>query len=577
MNLSFEHIEYLWALLLIPLALLVWSQFRRFREIALGNWIDSSKSKSGFEAQWLIFLAAVCFIVASTNPRTPGKSVSVPQQKSDVMIVIDISKSMDAQDLAPSRLEVVKKSALKMIDELETERVGLVFFAGSAYLQMPLSSDVMAASLFLKSASTDQISDQGSDLNAALTLAMRAFRDTLGENDKTCIVYSDGESPDADMNAAIDMIEQSHMQVFTIGVGTTQGGPIPTPEGYLQDEDGKTVVTKLDDAVLKDIAEASGGKYVPIQSLDAQMQSIALEIASKKGTSKNSRTIKEYQSYFQFPLALGILYLILGWLGQFGIKLKRIKVDSKEIKMLTAVLIFLFSACFANAQSNHKQLRQGDKQYEAGKFEEAGKTYGKVENSQGQFNQGNAYYEQKKYDQAAKSFEKITQSSGADRELKQKAWYNLGNSQFKLEDYKSSVQSYENTLALNPKDQAAKTNLELAKLHLAKKKKEEEKKKEEDQKKKPDPNKDKKGQQGNQDPKQDKDQKDNKSQQDPKDQKQDQQNQDKQNQKPEKPKDQTEQDRQAQLYKFLDNEEKRIRSRQGTKSPASAAKGKKAW
>lgn len=576
MNLSFEHIEYLWALLLLPFAVLIWSQYRRFRITALGNWIDNNKAKPRFEAQWLIFLAAICFIVAATNPRIPGKSVSVPQHKSDVMIVIDISKSMDAQDLAPSRLEVLKKSALKMIDELETERVGLVFFAGSAYLQMPLSSDVMAASLFLKSASTDQISDQGSDLNAALTLAMRAFRDTLGENDKTCIVFSDGESPEADMNAALEMIDQSHMQVFTIGVGTSQGGPIPTTEGYLQDEDGKTVVTKLDDGVLKEIAEASGGKYVPIQSLDAQLQSIALEIASKKGTSKNSRTIREYQSYFQFPLALGILFLILGWLGQFGIKLKRIKVDSKEIKMLTAILIFLFTACFANAQSNHKQLRQGDKQYEAGKFEEAGKTYGKVENSQGQFNQGNAYYEQKKYDQAAKSFEKITQSSKADRELKQKAWYNLGNSQFKLEDYKSSVQSFENTLALNPKDLAAKTNLELAKLHLAKKK-EEEKKKEEDQKKKSDPNKGKKDQQGNEDPKQDKDQKDNKSQQDPKEQKQDQRDKDQQNQKPQKPKDQTEQDRQAQLYKFLDNEEKRIRSRQGAKSPASAAKGKKAW
>ncbi len=322
----FERPDYLWLLALPPL-LIVWRILvRRMLKRRLRSFVESISSHVVGESNgkfWLsvvlTFLAACLVVVGLANPQAGARLQEVKHVGADVVFCLDISNSMNAEDLQPSRLERAKQLVLRTIDKLQGDRIGLVVFAGEAYVQLPMTTDYSAARLFLQSVNTDFAASQGTSISTALELAEEVFpkRDEQATNapGRAIIVITDGEDHEADAVAAAETLAGKGIVVHAIGMGSVDGAPIPVYRGsrrvgFRKNSANEVVVTKLNESILRGIAAAGNGVFVRATN-SSVADDIVEQVYGLDDAEIGVRQVTEFDSYFPHVLALAALLYIL--------------------------------------------------------------------------------------------------------------------------------------------------------------------------------------------------------------------------------------------------------------------------
>jgi Ca-activated chloride channel family protein len=322
--LQLENKIYLWSLVLIPLFIIIYLLIGRWRKRALKSFGEISviqqlfPSISKSKRVWkfvLYLLAFTCLIIGIVNPQIGTNPEEVKRKGADLMICLDVSNSMKAEDLSPNRLEKAKQAISKLVDKLEGDRIGIIVFGGEAYVQLPITTDYAAAKLFLENINTDMIPTQGTAIGKAIDKSMESFGKDEGKN-KAIVIITDGENHEDDAVKAAEAAAEKGVSIHTIGMGSAEGAPIPmykgnVREGFRKDKDGNTIVTKLDEKMLQEISAAGNGIYVRASNSDAGLNNVldALDKLEKK--QFESKIYTDYEDQFQgFVLAALILLII---------------------------------------------------------------------------------------------------------------------------------------------------------------------------------------------------------------------------------------------------------------------------
>ena len=277
---------------------------------------DTSKYRPGVKFG-LILLALALLFIGWANPQWGSKKEEVKRKSVDVMIALDISTSMYAEDIPPNRLERAKRFAESLVDALKGERIGLILFAGSAYLQMPVTTDYAAAKLFVRSANPDLAGSQGTVIGEAIGLARRSLADDEGSH-KAMIIITDGEDHDGEAINQAAAARDDGIFLFTVGVGTPEGSFIPISirgrEDYKRDQSGQPVRSQLNEEMLDEIARKGDGAYFHIADGDAVAKALKGRIEQMEKRELEVRSFTDYNSYFQYFIGAGLLLLIIEFL-----------------------------------------------------------------------------------------------------------------------------------------------------------------------------------------------------------------------------------------------------------------------
>ena len=226
------------------------------------------------------------------------------------MIVLDVSNSMLAEDYSPNRLERAKLAIARLVDKLRDDRIGLIVFAGNSFVQLPITTDYVSAKMFLNSISTESVPVQGTAIGDAINTAIRSFS-SQSEKSRAVIVITDGENHEDDPVAAAKQAAQLGVRVFTIGVGSSEGKPIPMNGELLKDKDGNIVVTRLDESVLQEVASAGNGVYVRAGNSEFGLNPIIDDIRKMEDEKYNSIVFEEYDEQFMYFFAIALFFLVV--------------------------------------------------------------------------------------------------------------------------------------------------------------------------------------------------------------------------------------------------------------------------
>jgi Ca-activated chloride channel homolog len=327
--------HYFWLLLCVPLfiGLFIYvyqrklAALQRFASLPLMKKLSPQDMGSRHVVRWVLFLLFFLFaVLALTRPRFGVKMEIVERKGIDVMVALDISRSMLAQDVAPSRLERAKFEIARFIDLLKGDRVGLIVFAGESFVQCPLTLDYSAAKLFLDAVTTDWVGLQGTEITEAINQALSGFK-TKNNKSRVLIVLSDGEDHEGDAAAAAKKAADENVKIFTVGLGSESGVPIPINKDkgnlvYKKDNDGNLVMTKLNPVMLERIAIAGNGKYFHAgTTLD--LVGIYSEIAKMEKNELGTDRLNIYEEQYQVFLVIALLFLLAEFLIPQGGKVKK--------------------------------------------------------------------------------------------------------------------------------------------------------------------------------------------------------------------------------------------------------------
>ena len=264
----------------------------------------------------VFFLLGLSFLILSlVNPKMGTKLKTVKREGVDIVFALDVSRSMLAEDIAPNRLEKSKQIISKIIDKLGSDRVGIIIYAGNAYPLLPITTDHAAGNMFLQNANPDIVSSQGTAINEALNLA-RTYYNNDEQTNRFLVIISDGEDHQEDTKQIAQNIANEGLKVYTIGVGTEKGGPIPIKLngsliGYKKDRNGETVITQRKAPILQDIAEIGNGIYIDGNKTEVPVETIAKIIGNAQKSEFETKQFSDYQDQFQWPLARALLVLVL--------------------------------------------------------------------------------------------------------------------------------------------------------------------------------------------------------------------------------------------------------------------------
>lgn len=320
--LRFQHSEYLWALTLLLVLQLAfigvsWWKRRSIRKLgdpALVEKLFSGYSRRLFVLKFLLIFIAFFFgVVGLANLQKGSRMEKITRKGVDVMIALDVSKSMLATDVQPDRLTRAKQLISKLIDKLDNDRVGLVVFAGNAYLQMPLTVDYSAAKMYLSTVSPDMIPTQGTAIGQAIQTSDDAFNKKERKH-KSLIIISDGEDHDETALQRTKAAFDNGVVVNTIGIGSITGSPLPDPEtgGYKKDRTGNTVISKLNEQELKSIASAGKGLYEHLDNnTDDVVNTLVTKIDSMEQKEFGENVFTDYNSYFQYFLVVCLALILI--------------------------------------------------------------------------------------------------------------------------------------------------------------------------------------------------------------------------------------------------------------------------
>jgi Ca-activated chloride channel homolog len=320
----FEHIDYLYALLLIPLLSVLFVIYLIWKKRAAKNFGDwdvisqlmPMQSPHKLILKFVVLMLACGFlIIAIANPQIGSKMEKVHRKGSDLVIALDVSNSMLSQDIRPDRLTRAVQGITKLIDRLEGDRIGIVVFAGKAYVQLPITTDYAAAKMFLSTISTRMVPSQGTAISEAIDLAVKSFNEE--ERSKAIIIITDGEDHEGNVLESAKAAAEKGIKIFTIGMGSPDGSPIPLFDqfgrqtGYKTDRGGQTIISRLDETILQQLASAGDGIYVRASTGQDGLSKILDEINSLEKQEIETKMFSDYESRFQYFLAISLILLVL--------------------------------------------------------------------------------------------------------------------------------------------------------------------------------------------------------------------------------------------------------------------------
>lgn len=335
--------EWLWALLVLPLLALAFVYAARSRRRALARFAEApligklteSVSPGARRLKAALTLTAVGLaLLALARPQFGTRVETVRAVGQDIMIAVDLSRSMLAEDVAPNRLERARLAILRLMGQLDGDRIGLVAFAGDAFVQSPLTIDYSAASLFLGAMEPDLVPVAGTDLGVALRVSLDALAEA--RESRVLVVVTDGEDHEETFEAEIQRARESGVRIHMVGIGSPEGVPIPEydaegqRQGFLRDEEGNVVTTRLDEATLQRIATETGGRYVHAATSSSAFDDLIDEIARADGEALDDQQITQFEEQYQIFLGLALLLLLIevavpdrrrteeAWLGRFA-------------------------------------------------------------------------------------------------------------------------------------------------------------------------------------------------------------------------------------------------------------------
>lgn len=338
----FQHTEFLWALLLIPFFILIFSlliqwrkkSIKKFGENFLMKKLMPDVSTQKPVVKFILFSIAFVFLIfALANPQIGTKLEEVKREGVDLIIALDVSNSMLAEDLSPNRLERAKRAIEQLIDKMKNDRIGIIVFGGQAYTQLPVTTDYAAAKLFLSTISTDLIPTQGTAIGAAISLAMESF-DFKNNSGKSIVIITDGEDHEGNVFEEIEKAKEKQVIIHTIGMGSSQGAPIPVYRqgrqmGFKKDKDGNTVVTKLNEEMLAQIASSGNGIYVRASNAESGLNIILDKINKMQKAEFGTKIYTDYEDRFQYCIAISLFFLVIEFL-----------ISERKSKFLSSIKLF---------------------------------------------------------------------------------------------------------------------------------------------------------------------------------------------------------------------------------------------
>ena len=316
---NFAQAQYLFLILLIPVFFLLQAlvfrlrtrRIRKFGDEELVRQLMPSYSKSKFWVRLVLFsIGFFFFVIGLSRPQIGAKLREHETKGAEIMIVLDVSNSMLAEDYSPNRLERAKLAISRLVDKLRDDRIGLVVFAGNSFVQLPITTDYVSAKMFMGSISTESVPIQGTAIGEAINTAMRSFS-AQSEKSRAIIVITDGENHEDDPVAAAAQAAELGVRVFTIGVGSPEGKPIPMDGELLKDKDGNIVVTRLDESVLQEVADAGNGLYVRAGNSEFGLNPIIDDIRKMEDEKYSSIVFEEYDEQFMYFMGIALLFFVI--------------------------------------------------------------------------------------------------------------------------------------------------------------------------------------------------------------------------------------------------------------------------
>ena len=318
----FADIEMLWWLLTIPVFVVAYVLITRHKRRQLSEFGDPElmsqlmpdASKSRPIVKFALLMGALSLlIIAAARPQYGQQEKTVKRQGIEVMVALDISNSMLAEDVAPNRLDRAKQMLSKMIDNMVDDKVGLVVFAGEAFTQLPITCDYVSAKMFLNTISPKLIPTQGTAIGAALQTAIRSFGSQESDAGRAIILITDGENHEDDAIAAAKQAQELGIQVFVIGIGKPEGSPIPVPgtNDYIKDRSGQVVVSRLNEEMCQEIAQAGKGAYVRCDNTNTAMRALQQELDRIATTDLETTVYADYNEQYQSFVLIALLLLVI--------------------------------------------------------------------------------------------------------------------------------------------------------------------------------------------------------------------------------------------------------------------------
>jgi len=483
---EFARPLWLWALAGIPLVAALLLFAARRRRGSLASFVSPELEEAlapGYSwrrqlAKGFLRVTALAFlIVAAAGPRFGSQLVKVERQGIDLVIALDTSLSMLAEDVPPNRLEAAKREISDLIGGLKGDRVGLVAFSGEAVSMCPLTVDYDAALMLVRSMDVYTVSEPGTAIAAAVQTSVSLFEGSE-KGDRVIILVTDGENTQGDLDEAIRLAADKHIRIYPIGLGSPKGELIPERgtdggvTGYKKDARGETVLSRLDEASLQRIAAGTHGKYLPSTSEGLELKVLYDEISGMERKLIKGEFVERKKERFWLPLALALALLLIDTslgsrAGRRGIAGRRV-LHTGAVAMLVACLALFAPPANAARSVSRGKISSGNHAYKDKDFPKAFSLYRSAvgdsthppKNAYGAFyNGGNALYQQKKYEPAIDYYQR---SYSADSVLTGKMLYNRGNALMKSGKAAEAVESYVQALQYLPDDRDARHNLEMA-------------------------------------------------------------------------------------------------------------------
>lgn len=417
----------------------------------------------------LFFMSIVFLILAIANPQIGMKGEKIKGQGLDIMLLLDVSNSMLAEDIQPNRISRSKFFITKFLDQLKHDRVGLVLFAGSSYLQVPLTIDFTSIKLSMPIIDPANFPSQGTNIGEAVTMA----GNTLGlaeSKSKAIVIITDGEDHDKEASAAIETARKNGIKVFAIGVGEEKGAPIPVGNGeYKKDENGNIVMTSFNRSVLENLASIGNGSFYHLGQQGDIVEDVVAELNKLEGKDFEDFDMSNFNSYFYWFALAALLLLFV----EFMLPSLDYKQFLKNISSLVFLIFFSLSATAqtkeieAQNKKSRTLIRNGNSSYQNNNFDKAELNYRKAlvidpKSKSANYNLGNTLYSQQKFQESQEYYEKSIDKND-DKLSRARAYHNMGNACFKSNQLEQAILAYENALKLNPSDMETKYNLAMAK------------------------------------------------------------------------------------------------------------------
>ena len=423
---------------------------------------------------WILQGALALLIVMLARPQLGTKISNEQRVGIETIIAMDISNSMLAEDIVPSRLQRSKMMVENLVDHFTNDKIGLIVFAGDAFVQLPITSDYVSAKMFLSSIDPSMMATQGTDIARAIDMATHSFTQEEGIG-KAIIVITDGEDHEGGALEAAKAAKEAGMRVYVLGVGSPKGAPIPIPGtgDYMKDNTGNTVMSALNEEMCRQVAQAGGGAYIHVENNSAAQDQLDNELDKLAKKETTSTVYSEFDEQFQAVAILALLLIILEIciFDRRNPLLKRLSLFGSK-KKSAATVALLFIALTASAQTDRQYIREGNKQFRMGDYAKAEVSYRKAveknpKNPQAAYNLGNALMAQKKDSAAVQQFEQSARME-TNPLRKSAAYHNMGVICQTHKMYGDAIEAYKNSLRLNPNDDETRYNLVLCK-HLKKK------------------------------------------------------------------------------------------------------------